>query len=263
VGPSENDPKAARTIARDLVRTAELRGILERMEYLRKRFEAFIKTVRGFESIDDLLNDKPLEGRKRADYLLWDRTIIVEQKVLEADPSYRPQKFVNDLMKKRGILFYGTLSTDHIFARLPDGQEQKRRMLLSITKGLEASIADADKQTRDTREIFSIPDAIGIVVILNVSAPTLRPDLISYSLNQVFEKRRNDDSVRYQNNDGVIVISEAHTDISQTGRGAPCFANWTPHTKSEATVRAFADDLIYAWSAFNGLPVKRQDTFRF
>ena len=87
-------------------------------------------------------------------------------------------------------------------------------MFLRITKGLEASFADADKQTRDTREIFSITSAIGIVVILNLSAPTLHPDLIRYGLSQTLQKRRVDGSIRYPNNDGVIVISEAHVDIS-------------------------------------------------
>jgi len=233
------------------------------MTNLKNRFETFIRTVRGFESVDDLLKDRPREDRKRADYLLWDRRIIVEQKSLETDPSYRPQQFIDDLIKERGILFYGRTSSDRIFASLHDGQEQKKRMLLNITKGMEKDIAHANKQTGDTRAIFAIPDAFGMVVILNTSAPTLRPDLISYSLGQIFEKRRTDGSIRYQNNDGVIVISEAHTDISQTGRGAPCFTMWTPHTKSEATVRTFADYLIYAWSAFNGLPVRRRDSFRF
>jgi hypothetical protein len=57
------------------------------MTNLLERFEAFIKTVRGFESIDELLKDVHLEGKKRADYLLWDRQIIVEQKVLLDDPA--------------------------------------------------------------------------------------------------------------------------------------------------------------------------------
>jgi hypothetical protein len=232
------------------------------MADLLKRFEAFIKTVRGFESIDELLKDVHLEGKKRADYLLWDRQIIVEQKVLLDDPTDKAQKFVNQLMNKGRILFYGTTFTDRIFAGMPDGDQQKRRMFLSITKGLEASFADADKQTRDTRQILSIPDAVGMVVILNVSAPTLRPDLVRYGLSQVLEKRREDGSIRYPNNDGVVMISEAHTDISQRGRGAPCFSSPTPHTKSETLVRAFSDALIQAWAAFNGVPLVRQDTFR-
>jgi hypothetical protein len=232
------------------------------MANLQERFEAFIKAVRGFESIDTLLQDAHVEGKKRADYLLWDRAIIVEQKVLVADPSDKPQKFVDQLMKQGRILVYGRVSSDRIFAGMPDGEEQKRRMLLSITKGLEASFADADKQTRDTRELFAIPDALGMVVILNVSAPTLRPDLISYGLSQVLAKRKDDGSVRYPHNDGVIVISEAHTDVSQGGRGAPCFSSATPHTRSEQRVNEFSESLVQGWAAFNGLPLVRQESFR-
>ena len=49
------------------------------MTSLVERFEAFIKTVRGFESIDAILKNRDVDGKKRADYLLWDRRIIVEQ----------------------------------------------------------------------------------------------------------------------------------------------------------------------------------------
>lgn len=224
------------------------------MANLQQRFEAFIKTVRGFESIDELLKDVHLEGKRRADYLLWDRRVIVEQKTLVKDPADKPQKFVNRLLSRGRILAYGRHSTDRIFADMPDGDEQRRRMLLSITKGLEADFADADKQTRDTREIFSIPDAAGIVVILNVSAPTLRPDLIRYGLDQVLLKRRDVDSIRYPHNDGVIMISEAHTDVSRPGRGAPCFASPTPNSRSEQLVIAFSNSLVQAWADFNGIP---------
>jgi hypothetical protein len=232
------------------------------MGNLLERFEAFVKTVRGFESIDELLKDVHLEGKKRADYLLWDRQIIVEQKVLLDDPADKPQKFVSQLMNQGRILVYGKVSTDRVFAGMPDGDEQKRRMFLNITKGLEASFADADKQTRDTREILSIPDAVGMVVILNVSAPTLHPDLIRYGLSQVLLKRRDDGSIRYRHTDGVVMISEAHTDVSERGRGAPCFSSPTPQTKSERVVRDFSDSLIQAWAAFNNVPLVRRDAFR-
>jgi hypothetical protein len=232
------------------------------MANLLERFEAFAKTVRGFESIDDLLRDVHLEGKKRADYLLWEQQIIIEQKVLVVDPADRPQKFVDELIQQGRILAYGRVSVERIFARLPDGHELKRKMIRGITKGVEDSFASADKQTRDTREIFSIPNAVGIVIILNVSAPTLHPDLVRYGLSQVLQKKREDGSIRYPNNDGVIMISEAHTDISEAGRGAPCFSSPTPHTKYERVVRDFSNSLIQAWAAFNNVPLVRRDAFR-
>jgi hypothetical protein len=232
------------------------------MSNLQERFGTFIKTQRGFENIDDVLRDVHLPDKKRADYLLWERQVIIEQKVLVVDPADRPQKFVDELIQQGRILAYGRVSVERIFAGLPDGDELKSKMIRGITKGVENGVASADKQTRDTREIFSIPDAIGIVLILNVSAPTLHPDLVRYGLSQVLKKRRDDGSIRYPNNDGVVMISEAHTDVSRRGRGAPCFSSPTPHTRSEPVVRAFSDALIQAWAAFNKVSLVRQDAFR-
>jgi hypothetical protein len=61
------------------------------MSDLVERFGTFIKSQRGFESIDELLRDVHLPGKKRADYLLCDRQVIIEQKVLVIDPADRPQ----------------------------------------------------------------------------------------------------------------------------------------------------------------------------
>jgi hypothetical protein len=232
-------------------------AIVSYMANLLERFGTFIKTQRGFENIDELLRDVHLPDKRRADYLLWERQVIIEQKILVVDPADRPQKFVDELIQRGRILAYGRLSVERIFAGLPDGDELKSKMIRGITKGVEDSFAGADKQTRDTREIFSIPDAIGIVLILNVSAPTLHPDLVRYGLSQVLKKKREDGSIRYPNNDGVVMISEAHTDISSRGRGAPCFSSPTPNTKSEQAVRAFSDAIIHAWTAFNKVPLVR------
>ena len=70
---------------------------------LRERFEKFIRTVRDFESVDELLRDAPQPGKQRADYLLWNRTIIVEQKALVVDPVDKPQHFVRKLLEQGRI----------------------------------------------------------------------------------------------------------------------------------------------------------------
>jgi hypothetical protein len=221
------------------------------MDDLQQRFESFVRTLRGFESIDALLKGVHLDQKKRADYLLWDRLIIIEQKVLVADPAEKPQQFVNQLMNQGRVIVYGQVSTDSIFERMPDGEEQKKRMFLQIAKGLEASFAAADKQTRDTREIFSIPQAVGLVVLLNASAPMLYPDVIRYGLSQALMKKRDDGSVRYRHNDGIVVISEAHSTASRKDLGPLCFSATAPHTNSGQLVRDFSEYLLRAWAAFN------------
>jgi hypothetical protein len=200
--------------------------------------------MRGFESIDELLVGVRPDGKKRADYFLWNRQIIVEQKVLVTDSRDKPQMFVDGLMQRRGILRYGRTSTDAIFDRLPDGQELRRELYLRVTKSLEDSVAYADKQTRDTREQIGIPESTGVLVILNESAPTLHPDLILYGLHHVFNGKSNDGSFRYRNNDGVVLISGVHSMRGLMGSGMPCFSAVSPHPRSAAAFSAFSGELL-------------------
>lgn len=218
------------------------------------RFETFIRTIRGFESIDALLKGVRGDGKKRADYLLWNRQVVMEQKVLVTDPLNKPQKFVDGLMEEGRIILYGRTSTDAIFDSLPDGQKLKREMYRRITKSLEDSVAYADKQTRDTRQQFGIPNATGVLVILNESAPTLRPDLILYGLHHVFNKKCEDGSFRYGNNDGVVLISGVHPMRGLMGSGMSCVSAVSPRPRSAAVFSEIADELLDKWAAFNGVP---------
>src|SRR6266446_2962992 len=132
------------------------------MASLRERFESFVKTLDGFEDIDALLKNCDLPNRKRADYLFSGRNIIVEQKALEVDPIEKPQKFIDQLMAQGRFIAYGQVSTKVIFDKLPDGEELQRQLVLKLSKVLDGLVSRADKQTRDTREIFSIQNAIGV-----------------------------------------------------------------------------------------------------
>lgn len=223
---------------------------------LRQLFESFISTQPGFERIDDLLRNSH-EIRKRADYLLWNRKIIVEQKVLVVDQGHWPQQFIDRLMQERRSILFGQLSSDAIFSRFADGEALKRDMFLAMTKGFEDDVADADKQTRDTRNIFQIPDAVGVVVLLNESASALPPELIGFGLHHVLNKKRDDQALRYVQNDAVVVISSAHVLPDSHGNpGMPCFATATPQCRARGLVDAFTEELFRRWALFNNLPAR-------
>ena len=67
------------------------------------------------------------------------------------------------------------------------GHELHKPLLHKLTSVLETDISRADKQTRDTREIFTIPNAAGVLVILNEGAQVLTPQLIEYRLMDLFK----------------------------------------------------------------------------
>jgi hypothetical protein len=60
------------------------------MTSLKQRFQRFMLSTPGVESIDDLvrLRESELTGRKRADFLACDRRVVIETKSL--DIVFRP-----------------------------------------------------------------------------------------------------------------------------------------------------------------------------
>jgi hypothetical protein len=227
---------------------------------LRTRFESFVKTLDGFEDIDALLKDSEItDSRMRADYLFQRRQIILEQKTLESNPIAKPQKFAEKIMRERGIVAFGRVSTQRIFSGQPDANTLQRGLVLSIAKTIDDDVAKADKQTRDTRLIFRIPNAVGILVLLNEGAQILAPDVIHYALANTFQKRTKDGALRYKQNDGVLLISEAHTvalaGVPGISRAYPILTFTSPQTKSADLVVAFAEMLRRKWAAFNRAPL--------
>ena len=152
----------------------------------------------------------------------------------------------------------GALSTDYIFSRQPDAKDLQRRMLLDLARGIDDIVAYADKQTADTRAIFNIPDAVGILVILNESAGQLRPDVIHYALANTFQKKTADGAFRYAANNGVILISEANRLVTSTPTANPMFPLLrftSPDKKHNSAVIAFSEMLIPRWAKFNNAPL--------
>lgn len=217
--------------------------ILE-MSRLSQRFESFVKTLDGFESIDALLQKADPPGKKRADYLLQNRQVVLEQKALCSNPIEKPQKFVDKLARERGIRMYGRVSTDQVFAGQPDPQDLQRRMVLDLTRVIRDNVADADKQTADTRQLFNIPNAVGILVLLNESANVLQPDVIHYALSNSFQKRFDSGGLRYPANDGVILFQSAFAILSFT----------SPHKRQAEFITQFSNMLRSRWVAFNNGP---------
>jgi hypothetical protein len=229
---------------------------------LRRRFESFVRTLDGFEHIDALLkHSKNLDRKQRADYLFQGRQIIVEQKTLVSDPIRKPQKVADKIMRERGIVAYGTVSTRRIFSSQPDANSLQSRLVLSIGRTIHEVVAKADKQTRDTRSIFDLPDAVGAIVLLNEGAGMLAPEIIGYVLSNTFQERDEEGAPRYKHNDAVIGISEVQTvPVPEALQTYPINTFTNPHSNRAAMVDTFADMLIARWAAFNDARLIINDT---
>jgi hypothetical protein len=139
---------------------------------------------------------------------------------------------------------------------MKDGPKLKKEMFDYLTKAVAANIEKADKQTRDTRKVFSIPGAMGVVVLLNQAAQTLIPDTIWYAIEMVYLKRTKDGARRYTSNTGFILLGELHS-VNAAGvwlNPMPTFVDSeSPHA---GRFTAFEDDLLQRWAVFNGVPLE-------
>ncbi len=159
-------------------------------------------------------------------------------------------------MSERKIIAYGTVSAKGIFSSQPDSGQLHQGLIRKVAKTIEDDIGNANRQIRDTKLIFGIPNAKGITVFLNEGAKTLTPDVVAYSVHTTLQKRTPDGGLRYSQSDGVIVISEAEPlPVEVVPVAFPISVFFNKSAKSATIVSAFSEMLIDKWAAYNFVPV--------
>jgi hypothetical protein len=222
---------------------------------LKKRFERFMSLGDFAESIDTLTIANQIPGRRKADYLARDRSVIIEQKSIDRDVDAKVQAFLDDLTRH-----YGPLDGEHItlagiidaVATLPPRNSFNPRLRAILTQRIDDYLAEADKQTRDTRLTFSIPAAVGVVVILNEHAPLIEPDYFHDKAWDMLRKEGTLGGLRYPENQVVLLISEAHRIPSADGSEMiPVETTFSDAGASNSAAIFFAEELRQRWAEFN------------
>jgi hypothetical protein len=222
------------------------------MQTLKERFEEFILSLKGVESVDRLMAQCDLPGRKSADYLALNRRIIIEQKSLDIDPDHKVPEFFEKHTNLNNSVDGDLTALSHLLRSLPSGTKLGIDLYRSLTNGLDKILSHADKQTRDTRKTFLIPGAVGVVVILNESAPILEPDIVTIKAAEMLRKLTPTNELRYPENHVVILISEAHRIPSD--KAIELIPTSTAFSESGGQIplaTCFAEALLRRWAEFN------------
>ena len=218
---------------------------------LRERFQHFMLSTPGVESIDQLLLHCAPIGRKQADYLACARRAIIEVKSLDVNPDAKVQQFLDKLGHTGRLSVVGDTTLAALLSTLPDGQALFNEVRERVTKVLDDVIAKADDQTRDTKLTYDIPDALGAVVVLNENATLLFPDISTMKLFDMLRKQR-DGQLRYVHNQVIILISEAH--LIESGQDVTMYPMATVYSELGNSIpfaTAFAESLTRRWVTFN------------
>jgi hypothetical protein len=146
---------------------------------LETRFHAFMASFPGTESLDIILADPEFNGNRRADYLLFDRRVIIELKSLEVDTSPKVEKEIAAHRDRDDFpVMYGEVELHKILKHLPDGEQINRRVFNRTTRSIEDAARSAEQQLQSTARILSLPEAVCVLVVLNQNIDILAPDVV-------------------------------------------------------------------------------------
>ena len=206
------------------------------------RFHRFAMQMPSAESIDALVSGTT-QGR-RADYLWRDRSVVVELKVLSGDPSPKIDRAFEKLSQRDDFpLFIGPSPVDKVFRHLADGDEQMRRLHQQVLRSTESAFRNARHQVINTKNIFGLDDALGLLVVLNPDIETLSPVDVGKELSRLLERMQSDCWAI----DVVWLLSEAHVMVG----GHPCIVIEGSKVDRFGWSDKFLAGLNEAWARFN------------
>ena len=222
-----------------------------------QRTEAFLASLGG-ESVDTKF--PRIEGR-RADYLLFDRTVIVEIKSLEDNRVKAFEKVLWTRFIRPGEpipIFYGDWDLQRILATRPNEGEINAAIYKAVMSSVEDAFESANRQIRTMREMFAIPDAHGVVIFIIEDNYFLDPEKLEHKIGNLFAKRKAPGGPpRYPDVDHVFIPTAGHLYVTEHGPIYPVMSWSPPATPRRTGLRVLADLLLERWAAFNGVALLR------
>lgn len=224
---------------------------------LEDRFLQFCSQFPGAEPIDPLITSEHRANKlKFADFLFEHRTIICEVKTLKKQTTDKLVAF----MTKHGVHPHTLGTGEHdmrdVFGRLPDGESLYRQATDLIMTPVSDGFDEAQRQIRDTKQLFGIQSADGLLIILNEIVELAAQNMIGDRLKQRVKK--NVDGLPYHRdvNRVFVVVAVNHL---ETPTGAQ-YVNMTLSNSrvSEAHgVTAFVERLATAWAESCSVPLTK------
>jgi hypothetical protein len=224
---------------------------------LQTHFYNFVRRLAGTEIIDDLAHRSADQPESRADIFFQDRTVVAELKRLETDTEPKIQAILEPLSKTEyWPLFVGERPISQILPHLPNGREVHRKIYDAVAGSLEYRVRDANGQSKATKEAFHLPDAKGILIVLNDTIDVLDPNVMAHKFAQTLLKKKHGKS-RYPHVGCVWLLCESHTTTLAGPKTLLSIVIANPRLPEDVLLAAFMDQLQLRWSEFNGMPFHR------
>lgn len=220
---------------------------------LEARFTRFLEGLPGAEVIDRLAWPGDPQHRRKADFLLSNRKVIVEIKTLTDDPSPKVEATADKHCERDDWpVFYGTSDVRKVLANLPDGEAIYSKMVNALGRSVETAVRSAEEQVTHTRRALGLPHAAGVLVILNDSIDILDPYLVGHRVAQLMRRPRTGNR-EAEKLDFVWLMFESHVMGSVEGFPAvPCILINGEGKDRFPWFGHLHHDLVRRWACANG-----------
>jgi hypothetical protein len=220
---------------------------------LEARFGRFVESRPNAEVIDRLKLPSNPRRRRKEDYLLGGRSVVVELKTLSDDVSHKVEAMA-DRHRERDDwpLFYGAADVSKVLARLPDGEAIYGKLVNALGRSVEDAVGSAEEQITHTREVPGLPDAAGVLVILNEAVEILDPYVVGHRVAQLLRRPRKGNSASEKLN-FVWLLFESHVIGEIAGMPAvPSFLIRGDDASRFPWFDPFHKDVVRRWAEWSG-----------
>ena len=216
------------------------------------RFTGFLGAQVGAEAIDLLDLTKEQAAADHADYFLQARHIVVEIKSLQTDTAPKMQPILAPHMDRPEFQEVSSTGLDPVLETIPDGDEIRETLYRAITESVEGAVEKANRQIRETKRTFDIPDAYGLLIILNDAVWILPPTTVAKRVAQCFTKRTRAGEPRFVEINAAWLLNERHlTNVAGRKAVMDLILQNSQNNRGKYT-SAVASLLSEQWAAFNG-----------
>lgn len=230
------------------------------MKTLEQAMMAFLEQRLGGECIDRLPLTADQQKLMRADFLLLDRSVIVEVKDLDDDRVAAARRVIEEWRARPDWpVINHEIDIQDALRLHRDGRRINDQLTKYVTASVEDAIERANRQIRDTKGSFGIPKARGILVLLNQDVDLLDPKVLGAIVGRTLSKRVQAEfryQFRYLDLDSILVFTWAHTvrDKGSPSEDMPVLIVTKGCPALPAAEDSVEGFLVRQWAAFMGKP---------
>jgi len=212
-------------------------------------FDGFIRSLGGNLVREYIGNVNP---PKNADYFFQTPSIVAELKCIERDAiaseeSEKLQQLFQSWMKRGLLIVFGR--TQISLREVPEPCQREWLALMYASR--KRRLAEANAQIKKTKLLLKIPEARGVLFLVNDAQTFLPPHDEMNLIGRILQSKKPNGALVYSHLHWIIYFSVNPKIVSADGIGMnfwlPCFRE-----QGDLLMEEFVDKLRVAWIQYHG-----------